>query len=142
MATSPIVVGFDGSDGSLAALRWALQEAQLRKSSVHVVHGWLSTAATMDVTGVALGACEDAGRSVLATASELAAAEASGVDVVATPVASAPAQALIEASKNAELLVVGSRGHGGFAGLLLGSVSNQVAHHAHCPVVIVRPEHR
>ena len=62
----------------------------------------------------------------------------SDVDIEIRPVNDLPARALIEASSEASLLVVGSRGLGGFRGLLLGSVSNNAVHHAHCPVVVVR----
>ena len=64
--------------------------------------------------------------------------EGDGVEIERRVVEGAPGAVLVEESRGADLLVVGSRGHGGFAGLLLGSVSQQCAHHAECPVVIVR----
>ena len=62
-----------------------------------------------------------------------------GVPVTGTVAENSPATALLDAAKDADLVIVGSRGHGGFASLLLGSVSSQVVHHAHCPVLVVRP---
>lgn len=72
-------------------------------------------------------------------AEALNSAAAEGMDITGMLVQDAAAAALVDAAKDADLLIVGSRGHGGFAGLLLGSVSSQVAHHAPCPVLIVRP---
>ncbi|MET3721203.1 nucleotide-binding universal stress UspA family protein [Arthrobacter sp. UYEF21] len=61
------------------------------------------------------------------------------LDIAGKVVRDSPAIALLDAAKDADLLIVGSRGHGGFAGLLIGSISGQVSHHAPCPVLIVRP---
>ncbi|MDP1805193.1 MAG: universal stress protein [Acidimicrobiales bacterium] len=141
-----IVVGIDGSQGARRALEWAVAEATLRDAHVVVVHAWLEPAAVavgsvITAGGVEPEVFEDA---AWRTVTELLAA----VDTTGLPqgvetqvVAGAPARALIDASEGADLVVVGSRGHGGFTGLLLGSVSQQVAHHATCPVVII-PSHR
>jgi len=137
-----IVVGIDGSPAATAALEWAIAEARLRDARLLVVQAW-------DVPVVAYATPYVAGASVeLVEAERTAAGDAldaalehvdwEGVDLQRKVVQGAPAQSLLDASENADLLVVGSRGHGGFAGLLLGSVSQQCAHHAHCPVVIVR----
>ena len=140
-----IVVGVDGSTHAKAALAWALDEARLRGASVEIVHVWQFPSVAMTSFGSAslpVVTPEDLG----------AAAEAVIHDVVAglTPedrklVTSTverghPAEVLLAAAKGADMLVVGSRGHGGFAGMLLGSVSSQVVHHAPCPVVVVRGE--
>jgi nucleotide-binding universal stress UspA family protein len=146
-----IVVGVDGSPGSLAALRFALGQARRSGSVVVAVHAWalpLSEAAPgpflLELPGpggrpldeivdeLARGA-----RARLEAALRQVEAEAEGIEVEARVVEGPSARVLIEASEGADLLVVGSRGHGGFAGLLLGSVSQQCAHHARCPVVIV-----
>ena len=138
-----IVVGVDGSDGSLRALRWAVGEAQLRGTSLEVVHAW-AYAYMGDAIGTAdfpvdvdrekdeqalLDRCVDTVRS---TAKE--------VRIQPHLVFGGAASALLEAAHGADLLVVGSRGRGGFAGLLLGSVSQQCTHHARCPVVVVPTE--
>ena len=140
---STIVVGVDGSPESHAALAWALAEARLRNATLHVVHAWVIPAAFgVDAAFVLAEAIEgfqeEAGR-VLDEALAEVAGEA-GTDVpLEREVVQGPASAcLLRAAAGADLLVVGSRGHGGFAGLLLGSVSQQCAHHATCPVVIVR----
>lgn len=135
------MVGVDGSSHSLTALRWALDEGVLRHVGVHVVLSW----AMPPVLGMALVLPSeedvDAGaRGELATiVAEHGGAAGRPAD---SPVTSAvmegsPARELLAASEKASLLVVGTRGHGGFAGLLLGSVSQQCAAHATCPVVIV-----
>lgn len=142
-----IVVGIDGSDEARAALRWAVEEARLRDASVRVVHAWsLAPLAAPSVGAVPASylAAQDI-EEFEATSRELldsAVADFIGDDrpvrVETELVRGTPARALLEAAEDADLLVVGSRGHGGFAGLLLGSVSQQCAHHAKCPVVIVR----
>jgi nucleotide-binding universal stress UspA family protein len=136
-----IVVGIDGSAGAQAALRFAADEASLRRTQLRVVSAWhVPTGVYMPPTYMDLDL--DAFRQ---TASEVA--ERQVVDVLGAERATTvgvvihegtPAEVLIAESRQAELLVVGSRGHGGFAGLLLGSVSQHCAAHAHCPVVVVR----
>jgi nucleotide-binding universal stress UspA family protein len=136
-----IVVGVDGSEDSKAALRWALQEARLRGAALHVVHGWwafpeLVPGAPMtseDWDGLRQEAPEFVKPFVVETIGE-----PDDVEISVMAPNGMVSEVLVEASKNAELLVVGSRGHGGFTGLLLGSVSQQVAQHATCSLVIVR----
>lgn len=135
-----IVVGVDGSEAARDALRWAVAEAQFRGARLQVVHAWqFPYVGPTPFGGMAIdqGDLEASARAQLDHAVE-------GVDLagMAAPaemlvVNRTPATALVEAAQGADLLVVGTRGHGGFAGLLLGSVSQQVAHHAPCPVVIV-----
>ncbi len=133
-----IVAGVDGSRGSQAALRFALEEARLRGSSVTAVFAWAIPFVADVPTGLLPSLLadfrEDAAK-VLEDA--IAEADTSGVEVERLVVEGPAGAALVEAAKDAELLVVGSRGRGGFKGLLLGSVSQQCAHHAACPVVIV-----
>jgi nucleotide-binding universal stress UspA family protein len=139
-----IVVGIDGSDESKAALGWAVEEARIRHATVTVVHAW--TLPTYIGLGVAPGAMIDP--ALLRGAAEERAAkavhdvvgDAKDVHIESKAVEATAARALIEEADGADLLVVGSRGHGGFAGLLLGSVSQQCAAHGPCPVVIVRTE--
>jgi nucleotide-binding universal stress UspA family protein len=141
-----IVVGVDGSEESRAALRWARHEAQLRKAELDVVHVW-----TYPYTGPRTTVTEprelmelDAAKELEQMLSALPADEARGaapnVTVHAHVREGNPADVLVQESKDADLLVVGSRGRGGFAALLLGSVSTAVTHHASCPVVVVRPD--
>jgi nucleotide-binding universal stress UspA family protein len=133
-----VVVGVDGSASSVAALRWAGRVAAALGAEIDVVTVWEYAGTHPDVTLVAGGAQrDDAMRRV-----ESAAAEVFGDDrPVGTRLlvlsGNSPAKTLIEASRDAEMLVLGSRGHGGFVGLLLGSVSAACAEHASCPVVVV-----
>ena len=138
-----IVVGVDESDSSKNALSWAIREAQLHGAEVVAVHAWSTPAMTGPIPfdGVALDTIdwEDEARASLErTVKEVA----NGADIAIQTrlVNKSASAALVAASDAADLLVVGSRGRGGFAGLLLGSVGQQCAHHAHCPVVIVRGE--
>ena len=139
-----IVVGIDGSSASKAGLRWALDEARLRGADVHLVHGWHFPAVAVSSYGaaalpvIAPEDLEKVAEEVLKDAVTEAASEAANVEVTASTVRGHPAQVLLAAAKGAALLVVGSRGLGGFAGMLLGSVSSQVIHHATCPVVVIR----
>lgn len=136
------VVGYDGSGNSVAALNWAFDYVQrLGGGSVKVVLSWNYAPAAM--SGYGLGAFLPPADS-MQTATESSLNEAlEGISppegvTMTTVVREGPAvQVLIDESKDAELLVVGKRGHGGFLGLLIGSVATQVANHATCPVVIV-----
>jgi nucleotide-binding universal stress UspA family protein len=137
----PIVVGVDGSDGSKLALRWAVQEARWRGAKVVAVGAWeypYIYAGPADM--VPLTPWKEQGPEVLQMLNaEIAAvlAEESPVEVEARVEEGPAARVLLDAAEGAALLVVGSRGRGGFRGLLLGSVSMQCAHHASCPVVII-----
>ncbi len=140
-----IVVGVDGSEGSWDALRWALDEARLRQATLRAVHAWTFPSLS-GVPGFApaidadlLHELREAGEGILEHALSEAGAEAAGFLVERVVVEGSAARVLVEAAVDADLLVVGTRGHGGFRGLLLGSVSQQCAHHARCPVVIVPP---
>ena len=145
-AMSLIVVGVDGSEDGRKALRWALEEARLRKATLRVVHAWfpLPPPAPIGLTpptapaAQEIGMLREAAEQLLAHELSEVAGDDPGIPVEPKAVEDVAAQALISEAEDADLVVVGSRGHGGFAGLLLGSVSQQLAHHAPCPVVIVR----
>jgi nucleotide-binding universal stress UspA family protein len=133
-----IIVGVDGSEASRAAVRWAAGEAALRGVPLVAVEAWefspLIFAADVPV------ALDELRASVTEHLHGVVADEAGDVvDVTELVVEKAPVPALLDEASAEDLLVVGSRGRGGFSGLLLGSVSQQVAQHATCPVVIVRP---
>jgi nucleotide-binding universal stress UspA family protein len=136
-----LVVGVDGSEASRHALQWASEEARLRGARLVVVHAWFIPAAVAPgLVPVPVDPEEwrlEAEELVARELEETLGAEP-GVPVERVVVPGSPAAVLVEAADGADLLVVGSRGRGGFAGLLLGSVSQQAAHHAPCPVVIVR----
>jgi nucleotide-binding universal stress UspA family protein len=137
----PIVVGIDGSPSSRDALLWAIHEARCRGASVTAVSAWMvpREAYWGALIPSSLPAdLERAAAKVLATMVHELETEAQGVQVVPKVLEGEPAEVLIEKAKDAQMLVVGSRGLGGFRELLLGSVSQQCAHHATCPVVIIR----
>ena len=142
MADTDVVVGVDGSPSSKAALRWALDQARLTKARLRAVIAWEVT----PYTGWGVLAHEDFGAAAGQLLSE-SVRETLGfdppldVEVVETVRPGHPAQVLIDESAHGALLVVGSRGHGGFAGTLLGSVSQLCLQHAHCPVLVVRGKH-
>lgn len=140
-ATGRIVVGVDGSDGARGALRWALADGARRQAVVEVVHAWDLPV----IYGPVIGASpyddtEDAARRMLDAVVDEAVATAGTVTVERTLVVGGPAAGLLDAAKGADLVVVGRRGLGGFGRLLLGSVSENVARHAPCPVVVMTPE--
>jgi nucleotide-binding universal stress UspA family protein len=137
--TGRIVVGIDGSPGGRKALAWAVAEAKQRDATLEVVHVW--HAPYVEGYGHS-SAFDPADFEVAAQALAREAVEPyrSQVALEVKVVCGAPASTLVHEAKDADLLVVGSRGRGGFTGLLLGSVSQQVVHHAPCPVVIV-PDH-
>jgi nucleotide-binding universal stress UspA family protein len=136
-----IVVGVDGSEESQRALAWAVDEARMRGARVVALRAWVYPAlAASGLVPVTTDLVEQlAGSERQALAEAVSSVDAQGVEIDQRVVEDAPAHALVEAAAGAELLVVGSRGHGGFTGLLLGSVSQQCAHHSPCPVVIVPP---
>jgi len=138
-----IVVGVDGSEPSKDALRWALEEARLRNAELVAVHAWQPVAAIpepgpapgFDMVNVLPEVEEAAERLVNAVVDEVA-----GDDRTVQRIAreGRTVEVLADAAQDADLLVVGSRGVGGFRALLLGSVSQQLAHHAPCPLLIHR----
>jgi nucleotide-binding universal stress UspA family protein len=139
-----IVVGVDGLDNALRALNWAMKEAAAHHAPLTVLA--VHEVASSQWTGHPMVLPEDetlvektqqaAEEAVSKAVAQLGQPQPPSVTVRA--LSGLPAQALIDASSDADLLVVGSRGVGGFARLMIGSVSYQVVHHAHCPVVVVR----
>ena len=144
-AQHKIVVGVDGSDASKSALRWALGEASAHGSTVLVVNVWqFPMVAFGDYHGTTVPMVEtsdlkDLAERTLRDAVDEIVGDDRTVEVGSEVRTGHPAQELMEASKDADLLVVGSVGHGGFSGMLLGSVSNHLVHHATTPLVVVRP---
>jgi nucleotide-binding universal stress UspA family protein len=137
--TGRIVVGFDGADSSLHALSWAARQAVLTGSTLDVVMTWEWPSSY----GWAVPIPDDFDpeadtRKVLDTAIADAVAEQPELKVEGRLVNGHPAPVLVEASKSADLLVVGSRGHGEFVGMLVGSVSEYCVTNAHCPVLVHR----
>jgi nucleotide-binding universal stress UspA family protein len=135
------VVGVDGSPGSLAALRWALREGVSRGLQVHAVTAWEFP---VELSFGAMATVRDshpvvAAEEILVSALAGAGVAADDDRVTTTPVEGHPAEVLMEKAARAELLVVGSRGYGRIFGALLGSVSQYVAAHAACPVVVIKP---
>ena len=133
--TDVVVVGVDGSEGSLRALRWAAEEARIRGARLRVLRAW--SYADQPEGGFDPAYDEEAARRVLDESIASLGTDSSGLKIERRIVCDLPARALLDAAADADLLVVGSRGLGGFQGLLLGSVSQQVVHHAPCPIVIV-----
>jgi len=139
-ARDRIVVGVDGSEPSLSALRWAVEQARLVGAGIDAgidavicwqhpaAYGWETFDIATDFASMARGRLEDAIKQV----------PHDGVDVRQQVLEGPAPLVLLEASLGARLLVVGSRGHGGFSGMLLGSVSQHCVQHASCPVVVVR----
>jgi nucleotide-binding universal stress UspA family protein len=150
-----IIVGVDGSDHSHRALLWAMQEAARHHAPLTVMTVCPSPARPATATFWGLPTLPDAGfdaeraRRVVQDAVDKAAGEISGTvpevtvpevtvpEVTVTVARGEPTEELVTASRDADMLVVGSRGTGGFTRLLLGSVSSQVVHHAACPVVVI-----
>jgi nucleotide-binding universal stress UspA family protein len=134
-----IVVGVDGSANSRTALRWAARQARLSGAALEVIiawhypvfYGWAPGPQEFDFGAAAEQALSQSVEEVLGADRPAA---------LRTRVAEGnAAQVLVDASAGAQLLVVGSRGYGGFADALLGSVSTYCVHHAHCPVTVIRP---
>ena len=132
-----MVVGVDGSDAAQPALDWALDEARRRQAAVEVVHAWTPPLLAVPTLADNYGPFEEAARSIVDEALGQGGHErppGTGETYDQNAEAAVSPRRL---AKGADLVVVGSRGLGGFKGLLLGSVSHQVTHHAPCPVVVV-----
>jgi nucleotide-binding universal stress UspA family protein len=144
-----IVVGVDGSEAALEALRFAGEEAKLRGARLVAIHAWTYIPAPAvgdpgllampegDVPGM-IEAQRDAADRELARAVEEAFGGGAPVEIEPRLVDGDPAEALVEEAADAEFVVVGSRGRGGFKSAFLGSVSSHVVQHAPCPVVVVK----
>jgi nucleotide-binding universal stress UspA family protein len=132
-----IVVGVDGSPTSISALRWAIRQGRLTGARVDAVTAWRYPATFADPTLIDSTDYEDDARRIL---TQTIAENPSGNEVQVRPLVmfGHPAQVLLDAADGADLLVVGSRGHGGFTEAMLGSVGQHLVHHAPCPVVIIR----
>jgi nucleotide-binding universal stress UspA family protein len=135
-----ILVGIDGSQPSRSALRWASDQAERNRCEIVALNAWTWTPM---LAGAAPSVSEvpdpaEAARSVLLQSIVEELGDNPPVKVQPVAKEGNPARILIDMSADADLLVVGTRGHGGFAGLLLGSVSQHVAAYARCTVVVVR----
>jgi nucleotide-binding universal stress UspA family protein len=144
-----IVVGIDSSPAAQAALRWAAEEARLREAQLVAVHVWnyvppppigepsLIPMTTADLTGT-LELEREAAQAELESAVAEASPDSPSVEIQSRLVEGDPAEVLETEAREADLLVVGSRGRSGIATALLGSVSRHVVDHAACPVVVVK----
>lgn len=138
-----IVVGVDGSDSSIEALRWAIQQATLTGARIDATIAWHYPLLLGGYAWPPFGMLEDtdfagiAGKLLAQTVAK-ATGEGDRAQIAEVVKEGDAAQVLIDQADGADLLVVGSRGHGGFAEALLGSVSQHCVHHARCPVVILR----
>lgn len=137
-----IVVGIDGSHHSERALEWAMNEAVLRRAPLtvlsvrQVIRGWTGPSAG-PYPGDAELVEKTRAAAQAATDKALAALGGARPEVVVKAVTGVPAESLVAAAADADMIVVGSRGSGGFERLTMGSVGDQVARHARCPVVII-----
>jgi nucleotide-binding universal stress UspA family protein len=141
-----IVVGVDGSPQANTAVRWAATHAQHTGARLRLLHAYVlpapAPAMPLTAAGSSAAVADDylatTGEAVLSAAADLAHLHATGVDVTTELSIGAAAPALVDASADAGLIVVGSRGRGRFTGTVLGSVSTHVSAHAHCPTMVVR----
>ncbi len=134
-----IVVGVDGSGASRDALRWAARQAQLTGASLEAVMTWDIVATSYGVPVPVANGCDPASKAkdALNKTVQSVLGEPDGLDLVPAVVQGPAARTLLQEARGADLLVVGSRGHGPLVGMLLGSVSEQCMTHATCPVVVV-----
>lgn len=138
----PLVVGVDGSKSSQRALEWAVAEAAARRTELVALHArWPVIDPPIGATAGEVDDLDAEAEAMVRGALEDAGAPATGVPVEVMVLHGSAAAGLLEVARTASLLVVGSRGHGGFRGLLLGSVSQHVVHHAPCVTVVVPGPH-
>lgn len=139
--TTRIVVGIDGSESARAALDWAWDEAERWGAELEVVHAW-SYPYAYGVEGAVVVPPQtlsaDAAKLVDEEIAELRTRKGDSVRMSLVVEEGGAAHTLLDRGKDAAMIVVGARGHGGFLSLLVGSVADQVVHHAECPVVVVR----
>lgn len=136
-----IVVGHDGSSAAHEAMRWAVEEGRLRHQVVHVVRAWVLSGVIRDMGGIAAGvpSFDEAGSWVEAQLQEsLATCQPQGVEVHMHVIHEASTDVILAAAATADLVVLGNRGRGGFAGAIIGTVAENVVRHAPCTVVVVR----
>lgn len=143
--TGRVVVGVDGSEGGHRALAYAAAVAEWQNWTLHIVHTWHVNYPVapyvMDFSEMD-AAAQDAAEQVVRDAEKEVLGDGCPLDIRRTVEEGPPARTLVKLSEGADLLVVGSRGLGGFSSLALGSVGQACVHHAHCPVLIVRPHSR
>jgi len=132
------VVGVDGSPSSARALEWAVAEARRTGGTLHLVSAWIFPMALGYAFTSTVAEVQQAAQDVIDHAMAYVHQAAPEVEVSGETTEQMPAQALVTAADGADLLVVGSRGRGGFEGLLLGSVSQHCSRHASCSVAVVR----
>jgi len=137
-----IVVGVDGSESSKAALRWAIRQANLTGATVDAVMAWrfLSSYGLAPPAGSETDFEGDARKALIDLLNEVSALEPE-VKVNPMVIEGHPAEVLVRAAQDADLLAVGSRGHGPFTSAMIGSVSISCVLHSHCPVLVVRDRH-
>ena len=132
-----IIVGVDGSPSSNAALEWAAQEAEIRGSTLELIHAW--NYPNLGYGGY-VAVLEDFEKDASALLDEVVAFVRKNypkLQLVSSLIQGPTAQTILDRAKEADMVVVGSRGRGGFSGLLLGSVGQQLVHHCPAPVVII-----
>ena len=132
------MVGIDGSEPAERALDWAVAEASRRDAPLHLVTAWMFPMAPGYAFTATVPQVHEAAREVCERAADEVRGRAPQLHVSTETVQQTAGPALVAASDGADLLVVGSRGLGGFEGLVLGSVSQYCARHASCSVVVVR----
>jgi nucleotide-binding universal stress UspA family protein len=138
-----IVVGIDGSPNGTVALRWAMAQARLTGASIETITAWHDPAligysygwSPVMYEGTSVAAIAE--KILTEAVADIVAQQGDPVEICTRVVQGHPAQVLLEAATGAQMLVVGSRGHGAFAGMLLGSVSQHCVQHAPCPIVVV-----
>jgi len=139
-----IVVGVDGSQCARAALEFAAREAALREARLRIICAWEIPPAVFaggfapGLDQPTLDGFRDGAETVVREAVAAAQQLQSTIECEGKAVQGQPAEVLLQEAREADLIVVGNRGHGGVASLLLGSISHQVVHHASCPVTVVR----
>jgi nucleotide-binding universal stress UspA family protein len=143
-STGSMVVAFDGSPSALAALNWAIEKAPLLHLEIHLVHIWEYSESSIDIAAVGFGSAGYVGEGDPKSWSEQilshglsSLAQGVGEGIRTDSIEGGVVKTLVELSKEAQLMVMGSRGHGKLADLILGSVSESCSAKSKCPVVIV-----